>query len=42
MKMLFNREIIDTRNNYIQDDFAEAVYVYVEAIKEALGDYFNE
>lgn len=38
-KMLFNREIIDiNEDNYDDDDFVEAIYVYLYSIKEALAD----
>lgn len=41
--ILFNREILDlNRDNVSDDDFVEAMFVYVHAIQESLGKYFNE
>ncbi len=40
-KTLFNREIIDlNETNYEEEDFVEAIYVYIYAIKESLADLF--
>ncbi|MBE6138386.1 MAG: hypothetical protein E7173_01405 [Firmicutes bacterium] len=41
--ILFNREILDLNNEFVSDDdFVEAMFVYVHAIQESLGKYFNE
>jgi len=42
-EILFNREILDLNKEIITDeDFVEAMFVYVNAIKESVGKYFNE
>lgn len=42
-EILFNREILDLNtDNVSDDDFVEAMFVYVHAIQESLGKYFNE
>lgn len=42
-KILFNREILDlNQENISDDDFVEAIFVYIHAIQESLGQYFNE
>lgn len=42
-EILFNREILDLNNDNISDDdFVEAMFVYIHAIRESLGKYFNE
>ena len=41
-EMLFNREILDLNKEVVSDDdFVEAMFVYVHAIQESLGEYFN-
>lgn len=36
--ILFNREILDIKKeNFSEDDFAEAVFVYIYSIKELIG-----
>lgn len=41
-EILFNREILDLNKEYVSDeDFVEAMFVYVHAIQESLGEYFN-
>ena len=41
--ILFNREILDLNNDNISDDdFVEAMFVYVHSFQESLGKYFNE
>ena len=40
---LLNREIIDvTKDNYTEDDYAEAIYVYLESIKEVYSKIMIE
>ncbi len=40
---LFNREILDLNSNNISDDdFTEAMFVYIHTIRESLGAYFNK
>lgn len=42
-EILFNREILDlNKENVSDDDFVEAMFVYIHAIQESLGEYFNE
>ena len=42
-KILFNREILDLNKDIVSDDdFVEAMFVYVHSIQESLGEYFNE
>jgi hypothetical protein len=42
-EILFNREILDLNNEIVSDDdFVEAMFVYIHAIQESLGEYFNE
>ena len=39
-ELLINREILDiNKEGYTQDDFAEAVYTYIQMYKEILADY---
>ena len=39
---LFNREILDLNSdNVSDDDFVEAMFVYIYSIREALSIYFN-
>lgn len=39
-ELLVNREIIDVnKDNYTQEDFAEAVYVYIQMYKEIMSDF---
>ena len=41
-EMLYNREILDLNSiNYTEDDFAEAVFVYVYCFREMLADYIE-
>ncbi len=41
-KLLFNREILDlNKDDFTEDDFAEAVFVYIYAIKELIGNYVD-
>ena len=38
--ILYNREVLDiNKENYTEDDFAEAVFVYTYAIKELMAGY---
>ena len=38
--LLMNREILDiNKENYTQDDFAEAVFVYLQMYKELLSSF---
>lgn len=40
--ILFNREILDLNSdNVSDDDFVEAMFVYIYSIREALSIYFN-
>lgn len=42
-EILFNREILDLNSDNVSDeDFVEAIFVYVHALQESLGKYFNE
>lgn len=38
--VLFNRELLEV--NQTEDDFVEAIFVYLCSIKESLGNYINE
>jgi len=38
--ILINRELLET--NQTEDDFVEAIFVYLCSIKESLGNYINE
>lgn len=41
--ILFNREILDLNSNNVSDeDFVEAMFVYIYSIREAVSEYFNE
>ena len=41
--MLYNREILDTKKESVNnDDFAESVFVYINSIEELLADYINK
>ena len=41
--ILFNREILDLNSDNISDDdFTEAMFVYIHTIRESLGAYFNK
>lgn len=41
-KMLYNRELLDLNNDNISDeDFVEAMFVYVYILQESMGIYFN-
>ena len=39
--MLLNKELLDIENTnkYTEDDFIEAMYVYICSIKEEIGNY---
>ncbi len=40
--LLYNKEILDLNsNNYTQDDFAEAVFVYIYSFRELLANYIE-
>lgn len=40
--LLYNREILDLqKNDATEDDFAEAIFVYIYAIKELIGTYVD-
>lgn len=42
-KMLYNREILDVNNeNYTEDDFSEAVIVYLYAIRELVAELIEK
>lgn len=42
-QLLLNKEILDlNRDSVSDDDFVEAMFVYIHTIQESLGDYFNE
>ncbi len=39
-EMLINRELVDVKNdNYTEDDFAEAVLVYINSIQDSICAY---
>lgn len=41
-EILFNRELLDLNSNNVSDeDFVEAMFVYIYSIQESLGKYFN-
>lgn len=41
-KVLFNREILDlNKEEFTEDDFAEAVFVYIYTVKELIGNYVD-
>ena len=41
--LLYNREILDLNKEEISDeDFVEAMYVYIHTIQELIGKYFNK
>lgn len=41
-EILLNREILDLNNEIVSDDdFVEAIFVYIHSIQESLGEYFN-
>lgn len=41
--VLYNKEVLDLNSNNVSDeDFVEAMFVYVHSVQEALGSYFNE
>ena len=41
-EILYNREILDLNSDNVNDeDFVEAMFVYIYAIQESLGKYFN-
>lgn len=41
-EVLYNKEILDTEHNYYDDDFAESVFVYINAIKELMASYVEK
>ena len=42
-EVLYNKEILDIRKeNQPEDDFVEAIFVYLYSIKELLGNYIND
>ena len=40
--MLYNREILDLKKDYTQDDFSESVFVYLHSLEECLGTYIEK
>ena len=39
-KLLVNREILDIKKtNYSEDDFVEAIYVYIQMFKDVLSNF---
>lgn len=40
-KILLNEEILEVSNNK-EDDYVEAIFVYINAIKEAIGTYVDK
>jgi len=41
-EILFNREILDLNQEVVSDDdFVEAMFVYIHSIQESLSEYFN-
>ena len=41
--VLYNKEVLDLNSNNISDDdFVEAMFVYIHSVQESLGSYFNE
>ena len=41
-EVLYNKEILDTQHDYTEDDFAESVYVYINAIKDLMAKYVEK
>lgn len=41
-EVLYNKEILDTEHDYTEDDFAESVYVYINAIKDLMAKYVEK
>lgn len=40
-EILINREILDAeKENVSEDDYVEALFVYINSLKELIGDYF--
>lgn len=40
--LLINKEILDVNSSsYTEDDFAEAVYVYIQMFKEIISDFLD-
>lgn len=40
--LLYNREILDiNKDNYTEDDFLEAVFVYIYSFRELFADYIE-
>lgn len=43
VKMLYNREILDVNDDdYSEEDFSEAVIVYLYSIRELIADYIEK
>lgn len=41
--VLYNKEILDVeKENQTEDDFVEAIFVYLSSVKEMLADYIND
>lgn len=41
--VLYNKEILDVEiENQTEDDFVEAIFVYLSSVKEMLADYIND
>lgn len=40
-EILMNREVLDIKESMQEEDFIEAVYVYLYSIEESLGDYLD-
>lgn len=40
-KILFNKEILDVKNSSSEEDFTEAMFVYIHSIEESLGEYID-
>lgn len=41
-EVLYNKEILDIEHDYTEDDFAESVYVYINAIKDLMAKYVEK
>ena len=41
-EMKIFKEILDTQHDYTEDDFAESVYVYINAIKDLMAKYVEK
>lgn len=40
-KILFNKEILDITKSSSEEDFVEAMFVYIHSIEESLGEYIE-